>query len=232
MTAGSGAPGKAPPAAREVPCLMVQKGLVLLPGPDGPERVSTATGGWLEAFDAFDRLVENYRRIYVVDLEGVQKNEPQLDLWQELSREADLWIDGGVQLGDQAIDILVSGARRAVLSTSRIRTPEELDKAWKLSQELAFEIEVSQGKVPSSPPVWHGRTPESIAEEVRAAGPTILILSFRGENVDWELVRRVAGAGPTWVAGSYLFGDLQRVRDSGARGGIFHPTSEMLLPPP
>src|SRR5580658_3584069 len=119
MAAEPGTGPKRPPPPREVPCLIVQKGLVLQPGPDGPERIATASGGWLEAFDAFDRLVGNYRRIYVVDLEGVQKNEPQLDLWQELSREADLWIDGGVQLGDQAIDILVSGARRAVLSTAR-----------------------------------------------------------------------------------------------------------------
>ncbi|HTT26029.1 MAG TPA: HisA/HisF-related TIM barrel protein, partial [Thermoplasmata archaeon] len=180
----------------------------------------------------FDRLVATYRRIYIVDLEGVQKNEPQLDLWQELSREADLWIDGGVQLGDQAIDILVSGARRAVLSTSRIRNADELDKAWKLSQELAFEIEVSQGKVPSAPPAWHDRVPEEVATEVRASGPTILVLSFRGEDVDWELVRRVAAAGPTWVAGSYRSGDLARVQGAGARGGIFHPTPAMLLPPP
>jgi hypothetical protein len=231
MASGTGEPAKRAPAPREVPSLLVQKGLVLTPGPDGPERIATPSGGWLEAFDAFDRLVKQYRRIYIVDLEGVQKNEPQLDLWQELSREADLWIDGGVQLGDQAIDILVSGARRAVLSTSRIRNAGELDKAWKLSQELAVEIEVAQGKVPSTPSAWHDRTPESVAEEIRSVGPTILILSFQGESVDWELVRRVASAGPTWVAGSYLFGDVARVQGAGARGGLFHPPPEMLLTP-
>jgi uncharacterized protein related to proFAR isomerase len=176
--------------------------------------------------------VKTYRRIYIVDLEGVQKNEPQLDLWQELSREADLWIDAGVQLGDQSIDILVSGARRAVLSTGRIRNAGELDKAWKLSQELAFEIEISGGKVASTVSAWNGRAPEEVAGVVRAIGPTILILSFRGENVDWELVRRVAAAGPTWVGGSYLFGDLARVQGVGARGGIFTPEPSTLLPPP
>jgi hypothetical protein len=184
----------------------------------------------LEAFDAFDRLIANYRRIYVVDLDGIERNEPQLDLWQELSREADLWIDGGVATGDQAIDILISGARRAILSTSRLRDADELDKAWKLSQELAVEIEVAHGVVPSKPSAWHGRPPVEVAAQVRGIGPNILVLSFRGDDVDWDLVKRVAAVGPTWVSGTYPFGNLERIRESGARGGIFHPSASVLLP--
>ena len=209
---------------------MVRKGVVLTPGPDGPEPLLGGNGAPVDVFDAFDRLVGSNRRVYVVDFDGLERNQPQLDLWPELAREADLWIDGGVPVADQAIDILVSGARRAVLSTSRLKDPEELKRAWGLSQDLAFEIEYSGAEVVSGRAAWRGRSVEEVAQQVRTIGPTILVLSPRGDEVDWDLVRRVAAAGPTWIAGSYPLGSLDRVVTAGARGGIYHPPPEALRP--
>jgi len=220
------------PPAREVPCLLVRKGLVLTPGESGPQPLRTDDGRAVEVFDAFDRLVTSNRRVYVVDLDGVERNEPQLDLWPELARDADLWIDAGVPVADQAIDILVSGARRAILSTARLRGFAELEKAWGLSQELAFEIEVHQGLVPGGAADWKGKPVLEVARRVRALGPTILVLSPRGEEVDWNLVAALAAEGPTWVAGSYPQGQLERVKSAGARGGIYHPAPSSLYPAP
>ena len=207
---------------------MVRKGLVLTPGEEGPELLKGPDGTAVDAFDAFDRLSPAFRRVYVVDFDGLERNQPQLDLWPELARDADLWIDAGVPVADQAIDILVSGARRAILSTSRLRDRGELERAWGLSQDLAFEVEVTGGRVPSGPDAWKGRPVEEVASEVRTIGPQILVVSHRGEEVEWGLIERLAALGPTWVGGAYALGSLDRVRASGARGGIFHPRPAML----
>ncbi len=215
-------------APREIPALLIRSGRVYTPGPDGPEPARAPNGTPIDPFDAFDRLTPNFRRIYIADLNGIEGGEPQLDLWQELARESDLWIDGGVQTADQAIDILVSGARRAILSTGRLRSTEEVAKAWALSQELAVEIEVLDEGVRASAKSWRGADPVAVATEVRAAGPQIVILSPRGIDVDWSMVRRVAEGGTTYVAGSYPQGAVGMLTSAGARGGIFYPTPAFL----
>lgn len=217
------------PAVREVPCLMVRKGTIAVPGEDGPTLLRDASGSPVDVFDAFDRLSGDRRRVYAVDLDGIEHDHPALDLWPELAREADLWIDAGVPTADQAIDILVSGARRAVLSTRRLRGPTELQRAWGLSQDLAFEIETAAGKVPHG--AWKGRPVDEVAAEVRNGGPTILVISPREEPVDWNLIARIAAGGPTWVAGTYEFGNLRRLEAAGARGGIYHPDPRRLADP-
>ena len=213
---------------REIPSLLVRKGRLFEPGPDGPVPMHLGEKTEVDPFDAFDRLAPTHRRIYIVDLDGIEHGEPQLDLWQELSREADLWIDGGVRSADQSIDIIVSGARRAVLSTSRLEGPAELKRAWKLSPELAIEIEVVDGKVPGTRSSWGGRSPDEVATEVRSIGPEVVILGPRGQEIDWALVRRIASGGPTYVGGTYARGELERLRAAEARGGIYHVDSAML----
>jgi hypothetical protein len=217
---------------REIPCLLVRKGRVFHPGPEGPEPTVYEGGAPVEVFDAFDRLVKQNRRIYVVDLDGIEHNEPQLDLWQEISRDADLWIDAGPPNADMVVDVIVSGARRAILSTARLSGLQEVRRAWKLSQELAFEIELVDGVVPASAREWAGRRPEELAADIRAIGPEIIILSPRGQDVDWELVRKVSEGGSTWVGGSYQRGSVDQLARAGARGGIFHPPAESWTPPP
>lgn len=207
---------------------MVRKGQVVVPSPTGPVLLRDDDGRPVDAFDAFDRLVPGNRRVYIVDLDGIERNQPQLDLWPELARDADLWIDAGVPIADQAIDVLVSGARRAVLSTARLRGPDELARAWGLSQELAFEIETHGGRVLGSGSAWGGRPVDEVARQVRELGPTILILSPRDEEVPWDLVHRIAAEGPTWVAGSYPLGSLARVSEAQGRGGIYHPDARSL----
>jgi Histidine biosynthesis protein len=217
-----------------VPCLLLQRGEVYLPGEDGPVPARTADGGRFDPFDVVDRLTANYSLIYLVDLDGVARAEPQLDLIQELSRDATLWVDGGVRNAEQAIDILVAGAHRAVLSSAMLRDPRELRRSWRLTTELVFEVEVTSGGLTAAP-AWETSDPAVLAAKVRETGPDHIVLSPRGIDPDWELVRSVASGGPTWVDGAFSVKDAGRLAPSGARGGIFHIRKilkEMDNPPP
>jgi hypothetical protein len=194
----------------------------MLPGEGGPVVAKNGNGDPFEVFDVTEQLGARYGRIYVVDLDGVEHDRPQLDYLQEISRDGEMWVEAGVRSADQAIDILVTGAHRAVLGTAFLPSERALARAWKLSTDLAFEIEIRDGKVPAVAEEWQGRSPRDVAAAVRAVGPSEVVLSFRETPVDWSVVQAVGSGGPAWVDGTFGAGDGPRLGPAGAAGGIFH----------
>jgi hypothetical protein len=217
--AAARAPGRGKPGL--VPCLMLRAGLVCLPGEEGPVVARDKDDTPLDPFDVLDGLASDYPLIYLVDLTGIERGEPQLDYLQELSRDVSLWIDAGVRNADQAIDVLVTGAQRAVLSSSRLEGPDELRQAWQLSTELVFEVEV-EGGAACAAPGWGTSDPAAVARAGRGSGLDHLVISPRDATPDWALVRALASEGPTWVDGTFARQDLPRLTEAGAAGGIFH----------
>jgi len=206
-----------------MPCVLLRNGLVCVPGPDGPVPARTSDGSTFDPFDVVDRLTESYPMVYLVDLDGLERGDPQLDYLQELARETPLWVDGGVRTAEQAIDILVTGARRAVLSSACLRGPRQLKRAWRLSTELVFELEFDpSGQLVLADPGWGTDDALELARSVRETGLDHLVLSPRERDPDWNLVAQVAAGGPTWVDGSFQLGDRHRLEVAKATGGIFH----------
>lgn len=204
-----------------MPCVLIGKGHVLRPAEGGPVIARPAGGPPPDVLDVTERLGKEFGRLFVVDLDGVDRNRPQLDYLQEIARDAQVWVDGGVRSPEEAIDILVTGAYRAVLSSARLPDARALRRAWRMSTELAFELEIRSGKVAGTPG-WHGRSVAEVAAEVREVGLTDLVLSFREEPVDWQVVATIAAEGPTWVDGTFERSDASRLATAGAAGGIFH----------
>jgi hypothetical protein len=48
--------------------------------------------------------------IYILDQNGIQKNKPNICLYQKLSREYNLWIDNGPRNIGDIVDVFMSGA--------------------------------------------------------------------------------------------------------------------------
>jgi len=206
-----------------MPCLLLRRGQVCLPGPDGPVTARGPEGQAFDPFDVVDRLAANYPMVYIVDLDAIEREDPQLDYLQEIAREVSFWVDGGVRTAEQAIDILITGARRAVLSSAYLRGPRQLKRAWRLSEELVFEMELDRsGQLVLADPNWGTEDPAELAQVVRTAGPNHLIVSPREADPDWNLVGRVADGGPTWVDGSFDPRDTPALAKAHAAGGIFH----------
>jgi Histidine biosynthesis protein len=205
-----------------IPCMLLKAGEVCLPGPEGPVPARSSSGDRFDPFDVLDRLVPSYSLLYLVDLDGIDRGEAQLDYIQEFSRDVSLWVDAGVRSADQAIDILVAGSRRAVLSSAYLRGPRQLSRAWKLSTELVFELEMAGARLGPSAADWGTQDPVELARVVRATGPDHIVISPRETEPDWNIVRAVASMGPTWVDGSFTVDDAPRLQEAGAVGGIFH----------
>lgn len=210
-----------------IPCLLLRRGNVCIPGSEGPVEMGGRAAPSLDLFEVVDRLAEASPRIYLVDLDGIEHGQPQLDYLQELSKTAELWVDGGVRRADQTIDVIVAGARRVTLSSAFLRGPSELRRAWALSQEILFEIELKGNRLGGIDSSWGARDPVDLARIVRSSGVIDVVLGFRDSDPDWALVREVSASGPTWVAGSFDRKDTARLVESGAAGGIYHIQQEL-----
>ncbi|MHB8352065.1 MAG: HisA/HisF-related TIM barrel protein [Thermoplasmata archaeon] len=215
------------PAARLVPILLLGSGgRVQLPGDEGPVDALLPDGSRVDLFDFTDYLAERFRRIYLVDLGGINHDRPQLDYIQEITRDTDVWVDGGIGSPDAVIDILVAGARRAVVSTRRLQGPEEVGRILRLTPEIAVEIEVDGSGALITRGSW-GEGPRPVIEGLRSRGVTDIILSPRPGPVDWSLARTLAPGGPLWIDGSFSAEDSPRLADCGASGGFFHVAAEI-----
>ncbi|MFI5415386.1 MAG: HisA/HisF-related TIM barrel protein [Candidatus Lutacidiplasmatales archaeon] len=215
--------------------LTLSQGKLVVPSDDGYSAVRGPDGKFREILDVADALAPDYDGLYIVDLDGRRKGEPQLDYIQELSRDADLWLDAGVQRADEAIDGLVAGARRVVLSTASLASARELRRAWKMSQEIVAELVVSpEGEVVALEGEWAGRPPSEVADAIRSVGITTILYSPRALAVDWSLVAQLARSGPTWVSGIPTGPVSSSFVPSGAEGAIVQIPAEVLseLPAP
>ena len=208
-----------------VPCLMLSKGRIMLPAEGGPAPAHPKEGGSFDLFEVADRLMAEHGRLYVVDLDGIDRDQPQLDYLQEIAPGGEIWVDAGVRNADQAIDVLVAGAQRAILSTAFLESERELRRAWRLSSDLVFEIEVRDRKVASRVPEWSGQDPMAVAALARAEGPGDVVLSFREYPVDWATVRPIAHEGPVWVDGTFELSEAPDCARTAAAGASSTSTS-------
>lgn len=222
-----GTPPQAPPVL--VPNLYLDSGRVVEPKSGQFKPVLDESGKRADPFDVADHLTAKYQRFCVVDLEGLRRNRAQLEYLQELSRSGELWVDAGLRTGDQVIDILVTGARRAVLSTGFLLGPKELRRAWRLSTEILFAVEMEGPVVRPRGNDWDGQPAAETVASARAVGVADMILRSRNAPIDWSLVRQLAAGGPIWVGGDGESTLRSRLPASGAVGGFFDPSRNLLL---
>jgi hypothetical protein len=87
-----------------VPLVYVKDGK-LLAGKDGNQ---------ISIDDLFKR-VEKDTMLYILDLDGIEHNNPAFDLYQKLTEHCILWIDDGPRRLDDVMDTIMAGATNITL---------------------------------------------------------------------------------------------------------------------
>ena len=87
-----------------VPLISIRKGRIL----DGKD-------GNLISIDDLFKQIEKDTMIYVFDLDGIEHNNPSLDLYQKLTEHCVLWIDDGPRRLDDVMDTIMAGATNITL---------------------------------------------------------------------------------------------------------------------
>jgi len=87
-----------------IPLISIRKGRLL----DGKE------GNPISLDDLFKRVEKN-SLLYVLDFDGIEQNNPNLELYQRLTEQCVLWIDDGPRRIDDVMDTIMAGATNLTL---------------------------------------------------------------------------------------------------------------------
>lgn len=77
-------------------------------------------------FDRARAVSDRFGGLYVVDRVGLAKNKPSLDVYQDLARETELWLDVGPVHATDLMDCVMCGADRLTVRWDRAWTAESL----------------------------------------------------------------------------------------------------------
>ncbi len=121
------------------------------------------------AFETASALSSKYERLYLADFDGIFKNKPQLDIAQRICDELPTLYEGGVRYSNNVIDMLITGAEKAVVGTSTLLDFSELEGAFKLSENITFKVDFRDGIVSFDPEVA-GRAISDLFRDVAEVG--------------------------------------------------------------
>ncbi|UCE45224.1 MAG: hypothetical protein JSU93_07605 [Methanobacteriota archaeon] len=114
-------------------------------------------------------LSKSHEMVYVADADGIFKNKPQLDIAQSICDEIPTLYEGGVRYSHNVIDMLITGAEKAVIGTSTLVDLGELGGAFKLSENITFKVDFRDGIVSSDPSIV-GRALPDLFRDVAEIG--------------------------------------------------------------
>ena len=82
-----------------IPLIYIENGVLLM----------SRNGEQLSTDELFQR-VQKDTMLYILDIDGIEHDNPQLDLYQKLSDHCILWVDAGPRMLDDVMDIIMAGA--------------------------------------------------------------------------------------------------------------------------
>jgi len=115
------------------------------------------------------KISKDFERIYIADEDGLFKNKPQLDIVREICDEIPSFYEGGVRYAQNVIDMIITGADRAVVGTSTLVDLDELRGAFKLSENITFKVDYRDGILSSNDRIG-GRAVDGLLREVADIG--------------------------------------------------------------
>jgi phosphoribosylformimino-5-aminoimidazole carboxamide ribonucleotide (ProFAR) isomerase len=182
-----------------------------------------------DADEIAEHLSDKHGALLAIDLDGIERAEPNYTLLQDLGDVATLWVDAGIVTEEEATDLIIAGADHVVVS-SRALEPKRLDAG--LLREVAEMAENTvlgvhwEGGVRASGGRVGWREASELGKEARGLGVAKAILfdldrARSSGTMNFTAVRDLVEAGLfTFVAGGTRIEDLDAAGRLGAAGVV------------
>jgi len=94
-------------------------------------------------FENFKILLQKYKDeyIYIFDHDGINKNRPNLCIFQKLSKNHDLWVDSGPRVFGDIVDSIVAGASKITVRKNFVINADTLSINEILENEIYMNID-------------------------------------------------------------------------------------------
>ena len=182
----------------------------------------------------------NASLVFMIDLGGIARANPNFDVLRHLVKRCDVWLDMGARESDDIMDGYMLDVERVVAGTKTLPSLESLTDAYALSPAVLPCLDWD-GKV-----LWNGsrETRTDLREAlrgIRAIGFTaacVMDLRRLGteQGPDPELVARLEGSDLSlYLGGGVQETDIPKLQEKGFAGGLVDPYTpvirSLLLPP-
>jgi uncharacterized protein related to proFAR isomerase len=205
------------------PALSVLDGAPVIVKKKGYDPLLDDDGDPIPPKDFVEELVKRFgRTVYLLDIDGIERNRPQYSLIKDLSKEAELWVDAGSRTSEGLIDVIIAGAEKAVLSTKRMADIDEMIAAVDVSDKVMLGIDFNKGVI--SPDSTMARmSPRKVADLARTKGIMEVVFADysrkRGGpfNRD-EIFSLVRSGADIYVGGKVIEDDCPALAELGVKG--------------
>ncbi len=163
--------------------------------------------------------------VFILDIDGIEKNTPDLNLITRLSDLKELWVDAAPLTTGGAADILISGAERAVMGTKAMLDMNHLAEAVELSENIIFSLDYDNGTLAANKKMGSMDIDELLAEvkEIGVERAMLFDLGGNRDNVppDTDIMRKIAeGFDESFVAGHIRQDNIEHYENIGLTGVI------------
>jgi uncharacterized protein related to proFAR isomerase len=164
--------------------------------------------------------------VFILDIDGLEKNSPDLGTVKRIAAFRDVWLDAGTADADSMMDLFVSDASRVVMGTLTLESLDELRKALEISENIIFSIAYDHGIVSPNPRVA-GMDLDAFLKEIDDF-PTLqtgMLFDLGGLRdstpPDTEVISKLAGHFKEfYVSGHMTDANVDALQDYGVSGLI------------
>ncbi len=89
--------------------------------------------------------------MFILDIDGLERNSPNLATVKRMSSLRDIWLDAGTRDSGSMMDLFVSDVSKVVLGTLSLTSLDELFAACEISEDILFSAAWDRGIVSRDP---------------------------------------------------------------------------------
>ncbi len=182
----------------------------------------------------------NASLVYMLDLTGIERANPNFDVMRHLVKRCDVWLDLGARDSDDVMDGYMLDAERVVAGTKTLASLDAFTEAYALSPALMPCVDWD-GKVVWADPREARTDLREVLRSLRSVGFTsVCVMDLRRLGTetgpDPELLSALQGSDLSiHVGGGVQETDIPMLQEKGFAGGLVDPFTpvirNLLLPP-
>lgn len=212
----------------EIPAISILNGSIVLARGKSYETL-TIDNKVPDTLNLIEMITEHYETIYLMDLNGLIDDRPQVKFIKEVTDFCDIWLEAGVNKAENIYDLFVAGAQEVVLSSKTLDSFLELAHAFDLSENLIFELDYHDGIISPSTQI-QDMSPYKFGEELIDIGIERLIFADLGrigekKSVEKKIIDSLIDLGfDLYIGGGVKISDSLLFRKLKASGSIVELT--------
>jgi len=87
----------------------------------------------------------NFEKLYILDIDGIEWNRPQLDIVQSLCNDFSISYEAGPRKAANVIDMVIAGAEMVYMGTYRLASLDEIATAVSLAEGIGLKVDWNDG---------------------------------------------------------------------------------------